>query len=120
MAETNICDCCKEDWKYNKPRFVNLGKNKLRLCPECSREFVGIIKRAYAGGQKNPSKDYMEWRMEQSTKWELVIGVITPGGDPLYICPVCRDKKSKHINGVETHCHMDKCQVCGTKLSYSM
>ncbi len=59
-----------------------------------------------------------EKTMDKTLKWELVVGAITPGGDPMYVCPVCEDKKSKHINGVETHCHMDKCPVCGTKLIY--
>lgn len=51
-------------------------------------------------------------------KWEIVKGVITPGGDPLYVCPICRSRYSEHINGVESHCHWNYCPVCGIRLEY--
>lgn len=57
--------------------------------------------------------------MSKTFVWEQVKGnILTPGGDPLYICPVCRDKKSQHINGIETPNHLKKCPVCKTKLKY--
>ena len=52
--------------------------------------------------------------------WEEVKEhILTPGGDPMYICPVCKDKKSMHVNGIENPCHLDECPVCKTKLRYS-
>ncbi len=51
--------------------------------------------------------------------WEEVKErILTPGGDPMYMCPVCRDKKSWHVNGIEMPRHLDKCPVCKTKLKY--
>lgn len=50
--------------------------------------------------------------------WERLSGVITPGGDPVYICPNCHDKKSQHINGIETRKIMHECPNCGVKLKY--
>ena len=50
--------------------------------------------------------------------WEIVYGVCTPGGDPLYRCPFCMSKESEHVNGIENHHHRDFCPSCGAKLSY--
>lgn len=51
-------------------------------------------------------------------KWERVRGVVTPGGDPCFICPACRDKDSEHISGIEHPVTWNYCPVCGIKLSY--
>lgn len=56
--------------------------------------------------------------MSKNLVWEQVKGAMTPGGDPLYICPVCKSKKSMHINGIEMPRHLDKCPACKTKLKY--
>lgn len=51
--------------------------------------------------------------------WKELKGVITPGGDPAYICPVCHNKKSIHLYGVEnTENYTHKCCVCHRKLLY--
>ena len=44
--------------------------------------------------------------------------ILTPGGDPMYICPACKDRKSIHVNGIETPNHLDECPVCKAKLKY--
>jgi len=51
--------------------------------------------------------------------WEEVKEhILTPGGDPMYMCPVCRDKRSWHVSGIEMPRHLDECPVCKTKLKY--
>jgi len=34
---------------------------------------------------------------QEVIKWEHIRGVVTPGGDPCFICPACRDKDSEYI-----------------------
>ena len=50
--------------------------------------------------------------------WEKVLGIFTPGGDPLYRCPVCKSRESEHLHGVE--CWHDRCYcpTCGARLEY--
>lgn len=46
---------------------------------------------------------------------------LTPGGDPLYMCPVCGEesKESWHVYGIESpETRMDKCPHCGEPLKY--
>lgn len=52
--------------------------------------------------------------------WEKVNGnYFTPGGDPLWICPKCKSKKSRHCYGVEKiNSPMHECPNCGEKLLY--
>lgn len=49
-------------------------------------------------------------------KWEVVKGVLTPGGDPYLICPVCHSDDSGHMGGVENPRHWNYCPVCGAEL----
>ncbi len=56
---------------------------------------------------------YME---KEPLKWELVHGVMTPGGDPLVRCPVCKSRDSEHLVGIEGHRHWKWCPVCGERL----
>jgi hypothetical protein len=49
-------------------------------------------------------------------KWEIVPGVMTPGGDPLLQCPICRSKESHHMGGIEFPEDWDYCPKCGAKL----
>jgi len=48
--------------------------------------------------------------------WKHVPGYVTAGGDSVYACPVCGG--TEHVHGVEHPDGKDKCEVCGTKLSY--
>ena len=48
--------------------------------------------------------------------WVCVHGVFTPGGDPLYVCPLCGG--GQHVNGVEHPEHLDRCPACGARLAY--
>lgn len=59
--KTDACACCKKIWNYNNLESINLGKHKLYLCPDCFKEYSGIVKRAYTDGQKNPSQKYRDW-----------------------------------------------------------
>ena len=60
-VNADICACCREIWNQNNLNSVNFGKHKLYLCPDCHKEYVEIIKRAYTDGQKNPSKKFKDW-----------------------------------------------------------
>lgn len=53
--------------------------------------------------------------------WKEVRGVVTPGGDAAWICPVCGDKsrKSYHVYGIEhLKNKLDRCPCCGERLKY--
>ena len=50
-------------------------------------------------------------------EWKKVFGVLTPGGDPCWSCPVCGG--SQHVYGIETWRNKkSKCNQCGTQLKY--
>lgn len=57
-----------------------------------------------------------KYREASSNKWEVVKGVLTPGGDPYLICPVCHDEASGHMGGIENPKHWNYCPVCGAEL----
>lgn len=48
-------------------------------------------------------------------RWEHVLGVITPGGDPCYRCSNC---KGTFVFGIEQKIKIppDKCPKCGIKM----
>ena len=53
--------------------------------------------------------------------WKDVKDVITPGGDPAWICPVCGDEsqESYHVYGVECpENKLNRCPHCGEMLKY--
>lgn len=41
--------------------------------------------------------------------------LVTPGGDPVYECPICG---YRHIYGVEHTTMLEECPQCKTKLKY--
>lgn len=57
----DMCSCCNEIWNRDNLNLINLGKHKLSLCPDCNKEYMEIVKRAYTDGQKNPSKKFKDW-----------------------------------------------------------
>ena len=52
-----------------------------------------------------------EWWLDHSEHW------LTPGGDPVYICSVC--KEGRHVYGIETPRQCDKCPNCGSRNIYT-
>ena len=53
--------------------------------------------------------------------WKDVKDVVTPGGDPAWICPVCGDKsrESYHVYGIECpENKLNRCPHCGEMLKY--
>ena len=52
-----------------------------------------------------------EWWLDHSEHWS------TPGGDPVYICSVC--KEGSHVYGVEHRRQYDECPDCGSKNVYT-
>lgn len=49
--------------------------------------------------------------------WEVVRGVLTPGGDPLLRCPRCRSRESEHLGGIECNrAHWNYCPICGAHM----
>ena len=57
----NTCPCCKNTYSQIELNSINLGKHKLYLCRNCFKEYEAIVKEAYIGGQKNPTKKFNEW-----------------------------------------------------------
>ncbi len=50
-------------------------------------------------------------------RWEVVRGVLTPGGDPLLRCPRCRSRESEHLGGIECNrAHWNYCPHCGAHM----
>ena len=49
-------------------------------------------------------------------KWEIIKGVLTPGGDPVYVCPFCHSEESEHLGGIENPRRWYYCPVCGASL----
>ena len=49
-------------------------------------------------------------------QWEVIHGVMTPGGDPLVKCPFCKSEDSVHLIGIEMPKHWNYCPVCGAEL----
>lgn len=50
--------------------------------------------------------------------WEKLKGLFTPGGDPLYRCPICKSEESEHFHGVERYSNRHYCPTCGARLEY--
>lgn len=65
---------------------------------------------------KNRLTLFWEWGVVM--EWVKLKGVVTPGGEPCYECPKCKDKESRHLYGVEFPKPLYKCPVCGTDLEY--
>ena len=49
-------------------------------------------------------------------RWEVVHGVLTPGGDPLLRCPICKARESEHLCGVECRTVWNYCPNCGARM----
>ena len=50
-------------------------------------------------------------------RWEVVRGVLTPGGDPLLRCPRCKSRESEHLGGIECNrTHWICCPICGAHM----
>ena len=56
MVNPDICSCCEEIWNRDNLHSLKLGKHSLHLCPDCFKEYVKTIEKAYMDGQKNSSK----------------------------------------------------------------
>lgn len=49
--------------------------------------------------------------------WQKVRGVVTPGGDPCWECPVCGE--GSHVMGIETlYNFTNVCRDCGAEVYY--
>lgn len=64
----------------------------------------------------NMAKAKLTEEEKEPLKWEHVHGVVTPGGDPLVRCPVCKSRDSEHLIGIECHRRWKWCPVCGERL----
>ena len=81
------------------------------LCETClHRDVCGKYK---ATGGENKCKDFKE---ERYGRWEVVHGVLTPGGDPLLRCPICKSRESEHLCGIECRVVWHYCPSCGTPM----
>ena len=52
MPRPNICSCCQDIWNSENLEPVNLGKNKLYLCPGCYKEYTDVVYSAFKAGFK--------------------------------------------------------------------
>ena len=51
----------------------------------------------------------LKWKHANDSDW------FTPGGDPLWCCPVCGE--GKHVYGIETPVKQYVCKDCGALIS---
>lgn len=52
---------------------------------------------------------------DKNAQWEIVYGVVTPGGDPYYVCSNCN--QGGHCYGIEHLTpHPKICPNCGAKM----
>ena len=52
----------------------------------------------------------LNWMLDKTEQW------FTPGGDPVWCCPVCGG--DKHVMGIETSYHEHyECKDCGAKMN---
>ena len=49
-------------------------------------------------------------------RWEVIHGVLTPGGDLWVRCPYCRNKNTEHLEGIEMPERWNYCPNCGVKM----
>ena len=73
----------------------------------------GYVNQEHASLKDIPPADV---RPVKRGKWEHVLGVCTPGGDPWLRCPFCKDKDSEHLGGIEMPKRWNWCPVCGASL----
>lgn len=64
----------------------------------------------------NMAKAKLAGEEKEPLKWERIKGVMTPGGDPLVRCPVCKSRESEHLIGIESPRHWKYCPMCGERL----
>ena len=55
--------------------------------------------------------------VQKNGKWEVVHGVLTPGGDPLLRCSICKSRESEHLCGIECRTVWHYCPSCGAKMN---
>ena len=66
---------------------------------------------AYKNGYEKGKQDAVK-----HGRWEVVHGVLTPGGDPLLRCNICRARESEHLCGIEFRTIWNYCPNCGAKM----
>ena len=81
-----------------------------------AKYFAGGHLRFVDGEWRDDDGDAVEITQVKHGEWEVVKGVLTPGGDPLLRCPYCRSRESEHLCGVEHPSNWLYCPVCGAKL----
>ncbi len=42
MVRANMCDCCKEIYNNDNLKDIPVGKNTLKMCPECYNAFFKL------------------------------------------------------------------------------
>ena len=68
------------------------------------------------GEWRDDNGDIVEIEQVRHGEWEIVRGVLTPGGDPLKRCPYCKSRESEHLDGIEHPSRWMFCPICGTKM----
>lgn len=52
-------------------------------------------------------------------EWEEINNLITSGGTPLYMCPICKSEESRHLYGLEFMKNKkNRCPHCCSYLKY--
>lgn len=111
MEELKKCPFCGGEAEL-KP-FTNVSWVK---CLECKCETAPFGTATQAIKAWNNRKPTVEAKPVVHGEWEVVHGVMTPGGDPLLRCPFCRSEESHHMGGIEFPQHWSFCPNCGADM----
>lgn len=68
------------------------------------------------GEWRDDNGDVVEIKQSRQGEWETVHGVLTPGGDPLKRCSICRSRESEHLDGIEYPSNWKFCPICGADM----
>jgi len=72
MMNPDICGCCGEIWNNTNLKIINLGSRKLRLCPECYKEYNTIVFNAFEAGYHSGQSSMSQGRVaikKAFSKW---------------------------------------------------
>lgn len=87
-----------------------------KLCQDnCGHDYNGKCYNCYTAAfiEQYPAADVVP---VVHGRWEVVHGVLTPGGDPLLRCPICKARESEHLCGVECRTVWNYCPNCGAHM----
>lgn len=114
-------------WTCRQEQYL---EDAIRKCKEWGIEFDSInenlpelIEKYGNNCRKVSATEYWDDRavplnyFYDEGEWEIIYGVVTPGGDPWLRCPFCKEKNTEHLGGIEMPKRWNYCPNCGKRLA---